>query len=216
MNNNFDGISEAKKLAHHVDHPLIRQNMTRLRDKNTSRIEFRRLLCEIALLMGYEIARSFETVETPVETPLEATTGYKLKREVVLVPILRAGLGMLDGLMQVMPDAKVGFIGLKRNEKTLASEFYYQNLPKNLADHEVILIDPMLATGGSIVTAMELLKGAERVQLLSLVASPQGIFNVTKHYPKLPIYTAAIDRDLNEKGYILPGLGDAGDRLFGT
>jgi uracil phosphoribosyltransferase len=212
----LDETEQAKALAKHIDHPLIRQNMTKLRDKNTPRIEFRRLLAEIALLMGYEIARSFETEEIKVETPLEATTGYKLKREVVLVPILRAGLGMLDGIISVIPDAKVGFIGLKRNETTLASEFYYQNLPKNLKDHEVILIDPMLATGGSIVTAMELLQGAERVQLLSLVASPQGILNVAKHYPKLNIYTAAIDRGLNEKGYILPGLGDAGDRLFGT
>jgi uracil phosphoribosyltransferase len=123
---------------------------------------------------------------------------------------------MLDGIIRVIPDAKVGFIGLKRNEKTLESEFYYQNLPQNLKDHEVILIDPMLATGGSIIAAMQLLHGADRVQLLSLVASPQGILNVAKHYPKLNIYTSAIDRGLNSKGYILPGLGDAGDRLFGT
>jgi uracil phosphoribosyltransferase len=168
--------------------------------------------------MSYEIARSFETREVQIQTPLELTTGTCLTREVALIPVLRAGLGMLEPILKILPNARVGFIGLKRDEITLAPAFYYENFPKNLCDHEVVLIDPMLATGGTVTASMMLLAkhGAKRVKLLSLLASPAGIERVHKEFPDLVIYTAAVDRCLNEKGYILPGLGDAGDRLFGT
>jgi uracil phosphoribosyltransferase len=153
-----------------------------------------------------------------VQTPLARARGGRLKREVVLVPVLRAGLGLLDAILQLIPNARVGFIGLKREETTLRAQFYHQSLPKNLGRFEVILIDPMLATGGSAVAALDLLteQGAKHVRLVTLVAAPEGIRRVQINYPQLPIFTAAIDRRLNEKGYILPGLGDAGDRLFGT
>jgi uracil phosphoribosyltransferase len=201
-----------------VDHPLVGHNLTRLRDKNTQHLEFRRLLGEISLLMSYEIARSFETLETQIDTPLEPIIGTRLIHEVALIPVLRAGLGMLEPILRIWPDARVGFIGLKRDEKTLEPEFYYESFPKNLGGYEVVLIDPMLATGGTVTASMTLLAkhGATRVKLLSLLASPEGIRHVHKRFPDLVIYTAAIDRCLNDKGYILPGLGDAGDRLFGT
>jgi uracil phosphoribosyltransferase len=168
--------------------------------------------------MSYEIARSFETRAVQIQTPLEPTTGTCLTRDVALIPVLRAGLGMLEPILKILPNARVGFIGLKRDEITLAPAFYYENFPKNLCDHEVVLIDPMLATGGTITASMTLLAkyGAKRVKLLSLLASPEGIERVHKEFPDLLIYTAAVDRCLNDKGYILPGLGDAGDRLFGT
>jgi uracil phosphoribosyltransferase len=201
-----------------VDHPLVRHNLARLRDKNTQHLEFRRLLEEISLLMSFEIARSFETSEIQIQTPLETTTGTRLVRDVALIPVLRAGLGMLEPILRILPNARVGFIGLKRDEKTLEPEFYYESFPKNLGDHDVVLIDPMLATGGTVAASMALLArhGARRVKLLSLLASPEGIHLVNERCPGLVIYTAAIDRCLNDKGYILPGLGDAGDRLFGT
>jgi uracil phosphoribosyltransferase len=201
-----------------VDHPLVGHNLTRLRDKNTQHLEFRRLLGEISLLMSYEIARSFETSEAQIQTPLETTTGTRLIHEVALIPVLRAGLGMLEPILRILPNARVGFIGLKRDERTLEPAFYYESFPKNLGDHEVVLIDPMLATGGTVAASMALLAGhgARRVKLLSLLASPEGIRHVQERFPDLVIYTAAIDRCLNDKGYILPGLGDAGDRLFGT
>jgi uracil phosphoribosyltransferase len=153
-----------------------------------------------------------------VQTPLAPARGFRIGREVVLVPVLRAGLGMLDSILQLIPNARVGFIGLKREETTLRAQFYHKSLPKNLSRFEVILIDPMLATGGSAVAALDLLaeQGAKQVRLVNLVAAPEGIRRVRKSYPKLPIFTAAIDRRLNNKGYILPGLGDVGDRLFGT
>ena len=149
---------------------------------------------------------------------MEKTTGAQLEREIVLVPILRAGLGMLDGILEMIPHARVGFIGLKREETTLRAHFYHKSLPKNLARCEVILIDPMLATGGSAVAAIDFLReqGAKSIRLVSLVAAPEGIAHVRKSYKTLPIFTAAVDRQLNKVGYILPGLGDAGDRLFGT
>jgi uracil phosphoribosyltransferase len=201
-----------------VDHPLVRHNLTCLRDKNTQHLEFRRLLGEISLLMSYEIARSFETIDAQIQTPLETTTGTRLIRDVALIPVLRAGLGMLEPILKILPNARVGFIGLKRDETTLEPTFYYESFPKNLGEHEVVLIDPMLATGGTVAASMALLAqhGARRVKLLSLLASPAGIRLVNERCPDLVIYTAAIDRCLNEKGYILPGLGDAGDRLFGT
>src|SRR5580765_5374825 len=201
-----------------VNHPLVQHNLTRLRDKRTGPQEFRRVLAEVAALMLYEATRSFAVTSIPVRTPLAPARGFELQREVVLVPILRAGLGMLDSILQLIPHARVGFIGLKREETTLKAVFYHKSLPPDLRRFEVILIDPMLATGGSAVAALDLLAelDARRVRLVNLVAAPEGIRQVRLHYPKLPIFTAAIDERLNAKGFIVPGLGDAGDRLFGT
>lgn len=201
-----------------VAHPLVQHNLTRLRDEQTQPQEFRRLLGEIAGLMTYEATRSLGLKKIAVRTPLEKTTGAQLEKEIVLVPVLRAGLGMLEGILGLIPHARVGFIGLKREEATLLAHFYHKSLPKNLGRCEIILIDPMLATGGSAVAALDFLmeQGAKSIRLVSLVAAPEGIRKVRKHHPTLPIFTAAIDRQLNNVGYILPGLGDAGDRLFGT
>jgi uracil phosphoribosyltransferase len=201
-----------------ITHPLVQHNLTRLRDKRTRPQEFRRVLGEVAALMLYESTRSFATRRAKVTTPLAPSDGLQLKRDVVLVPVLRAGLGMLDSILQLIPNARVGFIGLKREETTLRAMFYHKSLPADLSPFEVILIDPMLATGGSAVAAMDLISelGAKHVRLVNLVAAPEGIRRVRMHYPQLPIFTAAIDRKLNEKGYIIPGLGDAGDRLFGV
>ena len=201
-----------------IAHPLVQHNLTRLRDRRTQPQEFRRLLGEIASLMIYEATRSFGGKPLNVQTPLEPARGFQLEREIVLVPVLRAGLGMLDSILQLIPHARVGFIGLKREETTLRAVFYHKSFPKNLGHFEVILIDPMLATGGSAVAALDLLveQGAKHVRLVNLVAAPEGIRRVQKSYPAIPIFTAAVDRRLNDRGYILPGLGDAGDRLFGT
>jgi uracil phosphoribosyltransferase len=199
-------------------HPLVQHNLTRLRDRRTGPQEFRRVLSEVAALMLYEATRSFAVAPLSVTTPLARTSGVQLRREVVLVPVLRAGLGMLDSILQLIPHARVGFIGLKREETTLRATSYHKSLPADLRQFEVILIDPMLATGGSAVAAMDLLAelGVKHVRMVNLVAAPEGIRRVHAHYPDLPIFTAAVDRKLNEKGYILPGLGDAGDRLFGV
>jgi len=174
------------------------------------------VLGEVAALMLYEATRSFRVRPLKVETPLAPARGFQLEREAVVVPVLRAGLGMLDSILQLLPQARVGFIGLKREETTLKAMFYHKSLPPDLSQFEVILVDPMLATGGSAVAAMDLLTelDVKRVRLVNLVAAPEGIRRVRRHYPALPIFTAAVDRRLNRKGYILPGLGDAGDRLF--
>jgi len=201
-----------------INHPLVQHNLTRLRDERTEPMEFRRVLSEVASLMIYEATRSFEVDKVSVQTPLAKTTGRSLKREVILVPVLRAGLGMLDAILQLIPNARVGFIGLKREESTLKANFYHKSLPADLSKFEVLLIDPMLATGGSAVAALDLLKehGARRMRLVSLVAGPVGVRTVRKSYPTLPIFTASVDARVNEKGFIVPGLGDAGDRLFGV
>lgn len=201
-----------------IQHPLVQHNLTRLRDQRTEPQEFRRLLGEVASLMVYEATRSFEVSSTRVTTPMETTTGKRLKRHVVLVPVLRAGLGMLDPILTLIPNGRVGFIGLKREETTLEAHFYHKSLPTNLKQCEVILIDPMLATGGSAVAALDLIHahGGHHVRLVNLVASPEGVRAVRRDYPDIPIFTAALDRKINAKGYILPGLGDAGDRLFGV
>jgi len=201
-----------------IAHPLVQHNLARLRDERTQPQEFRRLLGEIAALMLYEATRSFAVKKIYVQTPLARTNGFQLEREIVLVPVLRAGLGMLDSILQLIPHARVGFIGLKREEKTLRAMFYHKSLPGNLGQFETVLIDPMLATGGSAVAALDLLaeQGAKHIRLVNLVAAPEGIEAVQKKYPRVPIFTAAVDRRLNEKGFIVPGLGDAGDRLFGT
>jgi uracil phosphoribosyltransferase len=201
-----------------ITHPLVQHNLSRLRDQRSGPQEFRRVLSEVAALMLYEATRSFAVKPVSVRTPLAPARGLQLLREVVLVPVLRAGLGMLDSILQLIPHARVGFIGLKREETTLRAMFYHKSLPRALGRFEVILIDPMLATGGSAVAAMDLLTelGAKRVRLVNLVAAPEGIRRVRAHYPNLPIFTAAVDRKLNDRGYIIPGLGDAGDRLFGV
>ena len=201
-----------------ITHPLVQHNLTRLRDARTGPQEFRRVLSEVAALMLYEATRSFRVRPVAVRTPLAPARGLELQREVVLVPVLRAGLGMLDSILQLIPYARVGFIGLKRQETTLQATFYHKSLPPDLSRFEVILIDPMLATGGSAKAAMDLLAELDvrRVRLVNLVAAPEGIRHLRRYYPELPIFTAAVDRRLNEKGYILPGLGDAGDRLFGV
>ena len=201
-----------------IRHPLVQHNLTLLRDERTAPEAFRRSLAEVASLMVYEATRSFETKPIKVTTPLAPTRGQQLRREVILVPVLRAGLGMLPSILQLIPHARVGFIGLKRHEESLKAAVYHKSLPNDLSAFEIILIDPMLATGGSAVAALDLMseRGARRMRLVNLVAAPEGIRHVHGHYPKLPIFTAAVDKRLNHKGYIVPGLGDAGDRLFGV
>ncbi len=201
-----------------IQHPLVQHNLTRLRDERTQSQEFRRVLNELALLMMYEATRSFAVKTVPVKTPVARTRGFQLQRDVVLVPVLRAGLGMMDSVLQLLPGARVGFIGLKREETTMRAVSYHKSLPPDLSAFEVIIIDPMLATGGSAGAALDLIfqHGARRVRLVHVLAAPEGIRRVQKKHPRVPIFTAAIDRKLNEKAYIVPGLGDAGDRLFGV
>lgn len=199
-----------------VDHPLVQNNLTRLRDERTVSSEFRRLVSEVATLMIYEATRTLAVEEVTVRTPVARAHGTRLKKPVLLVPILRAGLGMLDSILQLIPGARVGFIGLKRDEETLEAVTYHQSLPESVAGHEVIVLDPMLATGGSALAALELLakRGARRVRVVNLLAAPEGIRAVLERFPETRIFTGAIDRRLNSRGYIVPGLGDAGDRSF--
>ncbi len=201
-----------------IDHPVIQTKLTELRDYTTDHRKFRALLDEIASFMVYEVTRDWPTTAKPVQTPLERTTGRVLARRVTLVPILRAGLGMSEGVLRLLPDARLGHLGVYRDEKTLEPVTYYKKLPPDIASTEVLLIDPMLATGGSSSAAVQVLKesGVTSMKFVCLVAAPEGIAAVHRQHPELPIYCAAIDRELNNKGYILPGLGDAGDRLFGT
>jgi uracil phosphoribosyltransferase len=201
-----------------VEHPVIQTKLTELRDFSADHRKFRTLLDEIATLMTYEVTRDWPTRPKPVRTPLEQMTGRVLARQVTLVPVLRAGLGMADGVLRVLPDARLGHLGIQRNEKTLEAVPYYQKLPADIATTEVLLIDPMLATGGSSTASITFLKqaGVTSLKFVCLVAAPEGIDALHKHHPEVPIYCAAIDRELNDKGFILPGLGDAGDRIFGT
>ncbi|MFT5467341.1 MAG: uracil phosphoribosyltransferase [Verrucomicrobiales bacterium] len=204
--------------VHVVDHPLIRERLSALRDSTTEPSEFRHQLRAVGRLMVFDVTRDLETVEARVQTPMEPTIGFKLARPIVLVPILRAGLGMAEGLQQLLPEAAFGHIGLARNEETLKPDSYYCNLPKEIGEADVFLVDPMLATGGSAIRATQLLieKGATRLRFVNLVSAPEGIERYEAEFPEIPIFTAAIDRGLNEIGYIVPGLGDAGDRYFGT
>ena len=201
-----------------IEHPLIQHSLTRLRSEGTRSDEFRRCLAEVATLMVYEATRSFPARKVRVTTPLAEADGFELEREVILVPVLRAGLGMLPSILQLIPHARVGFIGLKRHEETLEATAYHKSLPEDLRGFEIILIDPMLATGGSALAALDLLfeRRAEHVRLVNLVAAPEGIRAVRSRYATLPIFTAAIDEKVNSRGFIVPGLGDAGDRLFGV
>jgi uracil phosphoribosyltransferase len=200
-----------------IDHPLVQHGLVRLRDPLTGRAEFRRVLAQVSVLLVYEAARHFATRPVRVRTPLATARGSLLRREIVLVPVLRAGLGMLQAVLDFFPDARVGFIGLSRDEQTLEARRYHLSLAENLKDCEVVLIDPMLATGGSAVSALELIhqRGATRVHLVNLLAAPAGLRRVRRAFPHVPIVTAAIDRKRDARGFIVPGLGDAGDRLFG-
>jgi len=203
---------------HILDHPLIQSKLTRMRDVRTDNEDFRQLLDELTALMVYEITRDYPLRERKIDTPLESTVGLGIDTPVVLVPILRAGTGMLSGVLHLIPMAKVGHIGLYRDPNTLQPVDYYCKLPLNLSDAQVILVDPMLATGGSAIAATDTIKreGGKDIQFLCLVAAPEGVEAYGAAHPDVPVYTAALDRQLNEKGYILPGLGDAGDRIFGT
>lgn len=201
-----------------IDHPLIKRDMTILRDKNTGTEFFRSAVKRISNILAVEIARSFQLKEFNVETPLEITKGHKVDQEIVLIPILRAGLGMVSGFLEVIPEAKVGHIGLQRDENTLIPVEYYYKTPNDISDSFVILLDPMLATGGSASEAVNYLKkkGAKHIVFSCLVASPEGLKKLTGIHSEIKIFGASLDRQLNDKGYILPGLGDAGDRTFGT
>jgi uracil phosphoribosyltransferase len=203
---------------HLVTHPLVQQKLTRARDARSDSEEFRRLLGEIAMLMAYELTRDHPIEEVEVETPLGTARGAVLKNDITLVPILRAGLGMADGILRLIPQARVGHLGIYRDETSLEPVVYYDKLPPDIASTQVILIDPMLATGGSCVVAIDALKRkrVRRIKLLCLVAAPEGLKRLREHHPEVEVYTAAIDSHLNAHGYIVPGLGDAGDRIFGT
>ncbi|MFC2111990.1 uracil phosphoribosyltransferase [Bacteroidota bacterium] len=201
-----------------LDHPLITHKLTQLRRKETCTKDFRHLLNEIAGLMAYEITGDIPLKEVTVETPVASCETYEVTREIVLVPILRAGLGMVDGIRRMIPTAKVGHMGLYRNEESLEPVTYYAKFPKNMPDSIIMILDPMLATGGSASAAITEVKkqGASNVKLVCIVAAPEGVQRVGKDHPDVEIILAALDDGLNEKGYIVPGLGDAGDRLFGT
>ncbi|UCH66916.1 MAG: uracil phosphoribosyltransferase [Ignavibacterium sp.] len=201
-----------------INHPLVQRDITVLRDTATDCETFRAAISRIANILAVIISRDLSIKEVEVESPLEKTNGYKLTQEVVIIPVLRAGLGMVKGFLQVIPDAKVGHIGLERDEETLVPVEYYYKTPKNLIEHEVILLDPMLATGGSASAAIAFLKKRESVKIIfaCVVAAPEGINKLKEDHPQVKIFGAAFDRELNDKGYILPGLGDAGDRTFGT
>jgi uracil phosphoribosyltransferase len=201
------------------DHPLIQHKLTFIRDKKTIKKDFRDLVGEVATLMAYEITRDVPLEKMTIETPVAETQSYVLSgRMIGLVPILRAGLGMVDGILQLIPSAKVGHIGLQRNEQTLQPVEYYINLPTDAQERLLIIIDPMLATGGSANAAIAALKarGCTHLKLMCLIAAPEGVQAVQAAHPDVDIYVAALDERLNEHGYIVPGLGDAGDRLFGT
>ena len=202
-----------------VDHPLVQHKLTLMRDKGTSSAEFRRLLHEITLLLAYEITREMPMTTRAIETPLEEMDAPILAgKKLALVSILRAGNGMLDGVLELVPSARVGFIGLYRDEETLKPVQYYFKVPEGMNDRTVIAVDPMLATGNSSAAAIDLLKeaGASDIRFLCLLAAPEGVARMKEAHPDVPIVTASLDRGLNSKGYIMPGLGDAGDRMFGT
>lgn len=202
-----------------IQHPLIQHKLSRMRDVRTPSAEFRRLLREISVLMAYELTRDLPVDAVEIQTPLETMPGHSLdERRVVLASVLRAGNGLLDGLLEVLPGATVGHIGLYRDPQTLQAVEYYLKVPDDLSQRTVMVLDPMLATGHSAVAALDRLvqRGARDIRLLCLVACPEGLAHVAAHHPEVTVYTPAVDRGLNAKGYIVPGLGDAGDRLFAT
>ena len=202
-----------------VKHPLIQHKLAYLRDKHTPTVHFRKLVNEVTLLLTYEATKDLATEEVEVETPLERTRVQRISgKKVAVCPILRAGVGMLDGVLSLISSARVGFIGMYRDEETLLPVEYYAKLPADIADRDIILLDPMLATGNSTAAAVETVKkaGASSVRLIAIIAAPEGIERIHRDHPDVQIVVAAIDRGLNERGYIVPGLGDAGDRLYGT
>ena len=202
-----------------VEHPLVAHKLTLLRDESTSTALFRSLLKEVGILLVYEATRDLRMESTEIATPLETMAAPRLAgRKLALVSVLRAGNGLLDGALEILPSARVGHVGLYRDEKTLEAVEYYLNLPADMPERDLLLLDPMLATGHSSATALDLVKGSNprSIRFVSLVAAPEGVAYLQERHPDVPITTAALDRELNDKGYILPGLGDAGDRLFGT
>ena len=201
-----------------IQHPLVQNKLAKLRNKETAHPEFRQLTKELTGFMLYEVMKDFPLKEVEVETPLMTTKAQILAREISIVLILRAGLGMVDGLLELVPSARVGHIGLYRDEEKLVPVQYYLKLPENIADTDVVIVDPMLATGGSAVEAINIVKklGVQNIRFVCMVAAPEGVRRVREKHSDVPIFTAALDDKLNENGYILPGLGDAGDRLFGT
>ena len=202
-----------------IRHPLILHKLSMIRDKNTGSKDFRELVEEVSMLMAYEVTRDVQTTEIEIETPICKTNCTVLAgKKMAIVPILRAGLGMVEGMIKLIPAAKIGHIGLYRDEETLQPVEYFCKLPQDIAERDVIVVDPMLATGGSAADAITLLKkrGAKQIRLMCLISSPEGIELVQNSHPDVDIYVACIDEKLNEHGYIVPGLGDAGDRLFGT
>lgn len=201
-----------------LNHALINHKLTIMRDKNTNNVVFKDNLDEIAMLMAYEVTKNLPLEDKYIETPICPMVGKKLKKAVVLVPILRAGIGLVDGFRRIIPSAKVGHIGMARNEETLMPEEYYAKFPSGLAESIVIIVDPMLATGGSASAAISNIKarGAKDIRLVCLVGAPEGVALIEKNHPDVELVLATLDDKLNEKGYIVPGLGDAGDRLFGT
>ena len=208
-----------KLKVHIIDHPLIQHKLTLIRDQSTGPKEFRELMDEIAMLMAYEITRDLPLEDVEIQTPVTKCRSKVLaEKKLGVVPILRAGLGMINGFLRLMPAAKVGHIGLYRDPETLLPVEYYCKLPTDLEERDFVLIDPMLATGGSLVAAITLLKqkGVKNIKVLCLVAAPEGVKLTNQEHPDVEIYTAAVDDRLNDHGYIVPGLGDAGDRIFGT
>ena len=205
--------------VHILDHPLIRHKVAIIRDKNTSTKQFREVISEIATLMAYEAFKEVPTQQITVETPLETVEQTVVKENsIAIVPILRAGLGMVDGILSLFPAAKVGHIGMYRNEETLEPQEYYCKLPQGIEDKVVMLVDPMLATGGSAIDAITLFKkrGCKHIKFLAIIGAPEGVEKIHAAHPDVEVYVSTLDRQLNENGYILPGLGDAGDRIFGT
>ena len=202
-----------------LNHPLIDHKISILRNYNTGTKEFRELISEISTILIYEAMRDAKLQEIKVTTPLGETKGYCLDEdEYAFIPILRAGLGMVEGVLKILPNAKIGHIGLERNEETLAADSYYYKVPSNIGNRTVFLLDPMLATGGSAVAAIDALKnaGVKNIKFIAILSAPEGIDHVKKHHPDVAIYSATLESHLNDKGYIVPGLGDAGDRIFGT
>ncbi len=205
--------------VHVIDHPLVQHKLSMMRKKDTSTQDFRTLLREIAVLMGYEVFRDLPTKEVEIETPLEKMKTQRLSgKKLCIVPILRAGLGFVDGLLQLVPAARIGHIGLYRDPETLVAVEYYLKFPDNLHIRHIVVVDPMLATGHSAIAAVNRVRNTDTtdIKFLCLIASPIGLKTFHEAHPDVPVYTAAIDRELNDHGYILPGIGDAGDRIFGT
>lgn len=200
------------------DHPLISHKLALIRDEKTVTKEFRETVSEIGMLMGYEITRDLPTINVDVKTPCGIAHARRLAKDVVLVPILRAGLGMVEGIMTLIPTAKVGHVGMYRDEETLEPHLYYAKFPKNIRESVVLVVDPMLATGGSVDYTINILKerGVNNITYIGLVGAPEGVARIQKNHPDVNIYLAALDDHLNENGYIVPGLGDCGDRIFGT